>query len=153
MFAQTILGALFFAAIAAAQSDSSVLAVFLFGRHGDRTSKITGIGIEGNAILTTLGKNQIFDTAEYFRNKYISSTSPDYIQNISASYQYAQIYASAPYAFRVSLLNIVEMIKLSVFRPLLLCRVYFPRLTPPTLKLLRTGPPNLIPSMDINMCS
>lgn len=152
MFAQTILGALFFAAIAAAQSDSSVVAVFLFGRHGDRTSKFTGIGIEGNAILTTLGKNQIFDTAEYFRNKYISSTSPDYIQDISASYQYTQIYASAPYAFRVSLL-IVEMIKLSAFRPLLLCRAYFPRLTLPTLKLLRTAPVNLIPSMDINMCS
>ena len=55
MLISTLLGA-FLAGTVAAQSDSEVVAVFLLGRHGDRTSKIQGIGVEGSSVLTTRGK-------------------------------------------------------------------------------------------------
>ena len=91
----TLLGA-FLAGTVAAQSDSEVVAVFLLGRHGDRTSKIQGLGIEGSSVLTTLGKNQIYSVASYFRNYYLESNNPNYIQNFSDNLVLSQIYASAP---------------------------------------------------------
>jgi hypothetical protein len=97
MFAKVVLGAIISAGLVAAQTDSEVVAVFLLGRHGDRTSKIAGIGIEGASVLTTLGKNEVFESGTFFQNLYLNSSSPDYIQNVSASYIIPQIYASAPY--------------------------------------------------------
>ena len=95
MFTKTIL-ALLITSLVAAQSDTEIVAVFLLGRHGDRTSKIQGLGIEGSSVLTTLGKNQVYNTGEYFRNRYLVSSSPQYIQNASSDYVINQIYASAP---------------------------------------------------------
>jgi len=77
--------------LAAAQSSSNVIAVFLIGRHGDRTSKV-----QGNTQLTTLGKNQVFNTASYFRSRYLNISSPDFIVNVDTDYLYNQIYAAAP---------------------------------------------------------
>jgi hypothetical protein len=96
MFVKAIV-AFLFTSLVAAQSDSEVVAVFLLGRHGDRTSKIQGLGIEGSSVLTTLGKNQVFNTGVYFRNLYLNSSSPEYVQNASSAYVINQIYASAPY--------------------------------------------------------
>jgi len=98
MILKALLGVLVSATLAAAQSDSEVIAVFLLGRHGDRTSKIKGIGIEGSSVLTTLGENQIFESATFWRNHYLNSSSPDEIKGISSDYVIGQIYASAPYA-------------------------------------------------------
>ena len=95
MLISTILSALLVGSVAA-QSDSEVVAVFLLGRHGDRTSKIQGLGIEGSSVLTTLGKNEVYDSATYFRNYYLEPSSPNYIQNFSDSLVLSQIYASAP---------------------------------------------------------
>jgi len=95
MLISTILSALLVGSVAA-QSDSEVVAVFLLGRHGDRTSKIQGLGIEGSSVLTTLGKNEIYDSATYFRNYYLEPSSPNYVQNFSDSLVLNQIYASAP---------------------------------------------------------
>ena len=78
--------------VVAAQSDSNVVAVFMVGRHGDRTSKVMG-----NTLLTTLGKNQVFESAQYFNNRYLNTSSPDYIQGLNQSYLYNQIYAAVPY--------------------------------------------------------
>lgn len=75
----------------AGQAQSNVMAVFLIGRHGDRTSKIMG-----NTQLTTLGKNQVFQSATYFRNRYLNSSSSEFIQNVDSDYLYNQIYAQAP---------------------------------------------------------
>ena len=91
MFSQLVLGALFLAGLVAAQSDSNVVAVMLVGRHGDRTSKV-----QGNTQLTTLGKNQVFNAASYFRSLYLNTSSPDYIEDINPNYVSNQIYASAP---------------------------------------------------------
>jgi hypothetical protein len=79
------------ASFAAAQADSNVVAVFLIGREGDRTSEV-----QGNTQLTTLGKNQVFNTASYFRSRYLNSSSPDFIINVDTDYLYNQIYAAAP---------------------------------------------------------
>ena len=104
MFVKTVVGALVSAALVAAQSDSEVVAVFLLGRHGDRTSKIAGIGIEGSSVLTTLGENEIFESATFFRNRYFNTSSPDYISNISSTYEIPQIYASAPYILPLTIM-------------------------------------------------
>ena len=73
-------------------ADSTCLAVMMVGRHGDRTSKIMG-----NTQLTTLGKNQVFQAATYFRGRYLNPLSPDYVQGVDSDYLYNQIYAAAPY--------------------------------------------------------
>jgi hypothetical protein len=91
MMLKITLAALFLTAVAA-QSDSNVIAVFMLGRHGDRTSKVMG-----NTLLTTLGKNQLFESGQYFNNRYLNTSSPDYIQGVNSSYLYDQIYAGAPY--------------------------------------------------------
>ena len=97
MLVKSLLGAILSAAIVAAQSDSEVVAVFLLGRHGDRTSRIFSMGVEGSSVLTTLGMNQVYETGIFWRNKYYDSSSPDAIPGLSSSYQIPQIYASAPY--------------------------------------------------------
>lgn len=79
------------ASFVAGQAQSNVMAVFLIGRHGDRTSKIMG-----NTQLTTLGKNQVFQSATYFRNRYLNSSSSEFIENVDSDYLYNQIYAQAP---------------------------------------------------------
>ena len=96
MFSNLFLTALLSVSFAAAQADSNVIAVFLIGRHGDRTSKV-----EGNIQLTTLGKNQVFNTGSYFRRRYLNSSSPNFIENVHTDYLYNQIYAAAPY-FRIA---------------------------------------------------
>jgi len=97
MLIQAILAAIVSATFVAAQSDTEIVAVFILGRHGDRTSKIQGLGIEGNSVLTTLGKNQVFEAGTYFQNYYLNSSSPNFIQGVNSAYQINQIYASAPY--------------------------------------------------------
>jgi hypothetical protein len=92
MFLNLLIASVLSATLITAQVDSDVVAVFLVGRHGDRTSKV-----EGNTQLTTLGKNQVFNSATYFRNRYLNSSSPEFIQNIDSDYLSNQIYASAPY--------------------------------------------------------
>lgn len=92
MFPKFTLATVLSAAIVTGQSDSTVVAVFMVGRHGDRTSKVMG-----NKQLTTLGKNQVFDSAQYFNGRYLNTSSPHYIQGVNDSYLYNQIYAAAPY--------------------------------------------------------
>lgn len=96
MFVQAILAAIVSATFVAAQSDSEIVAVFILGRHGDRTPKTQAIGIEGSSVLTTLGKNEVFESGTYFQNYYLNSSSPYFVQGVNPSYQINQIYASAP---------------------------------------------------------
>jgi len=92
MLSKLLLAAVLSISLAAVQADSSVVAVFLIGRHGDRTPLV-----EGNTQLTTLGKNQVFNTGSYFRSRYLNSSSPNFIENVDTHYFYNQIYAAAPY--------------------------------------------------------
>jgi hypothetical protein len=96
MLFKTIFAAAFGAALVAAQTNSDVVAVFILGRHGDRTSKIFGLGIEGSSVLTTLGANEVSESATFFRNYYLNSTSDNAIVNASSNFIFGQIYASAP---------------------------------------------------------
>jgi len=92
MWPQLLCIVLLAATFVSAQTDFEVVAVFLIGRHGDRTPKVLG-----NTQLTTLGKNQVFETATYFRNRYLNASSPNFIQNVDTDYLASQIYAAAPY--------------------------------------------------------
>jgi len=94
---QAILAVVASATFVAAQSDSEVVGLFILGRHGDRTPKTQAIGIEGSAVLTTLGKNQVFESGTYFQNYYLNPSGPNFIQGVNSNYQVNQIYASAPY--------------------------------------------------------
>lgn len=92
MLSKLLLAVILSISFTAVQADSTVVAVFLIGRHGDRTSMV-----QGNTQLTTLGKNQVFNTASYFRSRYLNSSSPNFIENVDTDYLYNQIYAAAPY--------------------------------------------------------
>lgn len=62
------------AAIPAATAET-VLGVYIFSRHGDRTPKALA-----PANLTSLGQEQVYSSGNYYRNKYVASdaTSPIY---------------------------------------------------------------------------
>jgi len=91
MLSKVAIATLLSAGLVVPQSDSNVIAVFMIGRHGDRKSKVMG-----NSQLTTLGKNQVFQSAQYFRARYLNSSSPDNVMGIDDNYLYSQIYAAAP---------------------------------------------------------
>lgn len=70
----------------------TVLGVYVFSRHGDRTAKLTP-----PANLTDLGYNQIFTSGTYFRNRYIALDAPSRIAGINSDLvKQSQITASAP---------------------------------------------------------
>lgn len=70
----------------------TVLGIYIFSRHGDRTSKSTP-----PVNLTTLGYSQIFTSGSYFRSRYISSSASTPIYGLSPNLvNYKQIFASAP---------------------------------------------------------
>ncbi|KAK0391515.1 hypothetical protein NLU13_1015 [Sarocladium strictum] len=66
--------------------------VVVFSRHGDRTAKWYG-----NAKLTSLGAEQVFQVGSDYRARYLNSSSPQRILGISEDqYVGAQVFASAP---------------------------------------------------------
>ena len=93
MLCLLIIATLLVSPFAIAQSNSStVVAVLLISRHGDRTAKI-----QGNTQLTTLGKNQVFNTGSFFRSRYLNKSSPNFIRNVDTEYFAEQVYAASPY--------------------------------------------------------
>lgn len=80
--------------IALAQSSISetVLGVYIFHRHGDRTAKITA-----PANLTDLGYRQVYTSGDYYRSRYIDSSSPFHISGINPNIVLqSQVQVSAP---------------------------------------------------------
>lgn len=74
------------------QAAETVLGVYIFSRHGDRTAKATP-----PTNLTDLGYREVFDSGTWFRNKYISSSATNRIAGINTDLvKLAQIAASAP---------------------------------------------------------
>ncbi|KAH8676346.1 histidine acid phosphatase [Xylariales sp. PMI_506] len=61
-----------------AATAETVLGVFIFHRHGDRTSKSTP-----PTNLTSLGADQVFQAGTYFRNKYVAADSSSPIYGLS----------------------------------------------------------------------
>ena len=83
---------LFLALLPITQSAETVLGVYIFSRHGDRTSKSTP-----PTNLTDLGYREIFTSGSYFRDRYISSSATRKIQGINSDIvKLSQISASAP---------------------------------------------------------
>ena len=70
----------------------TVLGVFIFHRHGDRTAKSTP-----PANLTNLGYSEVLTSGTYYRNRYISSNAPLRLNGVSSDIvKQSQISASAP---------------------------------------------------------
>lgn len=79
-------------AIGLASAQETVLAVYMFHRHGDRTSKSTP-----PANLTGLGYQQVFDSGSYYRSRYVSTTADRRIHGINSDVvKQSQLSASAP---------------------------------------------------------
>lgn len=82
------------AALAAsvATAQETVLGVYIFSRHGDRTAKATP-----PANLTDLGYEEVFTSGTYYRNRYIAEDASQRIYGINANLvKLSQITASAP---------------------------------------------------------
>ena len=75
-----------------ASTAETVLGLYIFSRHGDRTSKSTP-----PTVLTDLGYSEVFTSGSYFRDTYIANGSSSQIYNIADSVvKQSQIAASAP---------------------------------------------------------
>ena len=75
-----------------ANAAETILGVYIFSRHGDRTPKILP-----PVNLTDLGYRQVFDSGTSFRNRYISSSASSRIAGVNADVvKQTQITASAP---------------------------------------------------------
>lgn len=73
------------------QGAETVLGLYIFSRHGDRTTKSYP-----PTSLTDLGYNEIFSSGTWFRENYINGTSP--INGIEANnVKLSQVAASAPF--------------------------------------------------------
>ncbi|KAK3112294.1 hypothetical protein LTR53_011579 [Teratosphaeriaceae sp. CCFEE 6253] len=88
----TALSAVLPLAFAQASSGETVLGVYMFHRHGDRTSKSTP-----PANLTDLGYREVYTSGQYYRNRYIASDATYGINGINADLvKQSQIAVSAP---------------------------------------------------------
>jgi hypothetical protein len=75
-----------------ANCKETILGVYIFSRHGDRTPKSTP-----PANLTDLGYEEIFTSGTYFRNRYIADGAPFKIHGMNTDLvKESQITVSAP---------------------------------------------------------
>lgn len=73
-------------------SAETVLGVYIFSRHGDRTPKSLP-----PTSLTSLGYSQIFERGAYYRDRYIGSDAPQKIQGLNPDeVKLSQLAVSAP---------------------------------------------------------
>jgi hypothetical protein len=78
--------------LAQVTADETILGVYIFHRHGDRTAKINP-----PANLTDLGYQEVFTSGQYYRSRYIEQNAPRIIQGMSSDIvAVSQIAASAP---------------------------------------------------------
>ncbi|CAK3833541.1 phosphoglycerate mutase [Lecanosticta acicola] len=92
MFTSTFVAAATLAPFALAQNSETVLGVYMFHRHGDRTAKSTP-----PANLTDLGYQQVYTSGQYYRSRYISSDASLQINGINPDIvKQSQIAVSAP---------------------------------------------------------
>lgn len=78
--------------LSSAVTAETVLGVYMFHRHGDRTSKSTP-----PANLTDLGYTQVWTSGDYYRGRYIDSEATSKIMGMNTDIvKQAQIAVSAP---------------------------------------------------------
>ena len=74
------------------QAAETTLGLYIFSRHGDRTSKATP-----PTLLTDLGYSQVFSSGTWFRNQYIANGSTSQLYGIQPDLvKQSQVNASAP---------------------------------------------------------
>lgn len=61
-------------------AQETILGVYIFHRHGDRTAKAWA-----PTVLTDLGYNQVWQSGNFYRNRYIDSSATSPILDISAN--------------------------------------------------------------------
>ncbi|KAF7526358.1 hypothetical protein G7054_g10792 [Neopestalotiopsis clavispora] len=66
------------AAIPAAVNAETILGVYIFSRHGDRTPKALA-----PANLTSLGQEQVYQSGTYYRNRYVAADASSPIYKLS----------------------------------------------------------------------
>ncbi|KIH93674.1 acid phosphatase [Sporothrix brasiliensis 5110] len=73
-------------------ADESVLGIYVFHRHGDRTPKSLP-----PTMLTALGADEVFASGNYFRNRYVSANASSRIANVASDVAVlSQISVTAP---------------------------------------------------------
>lgn len=78
--------------LALTQAQETVLGVYIFHRHGDRTSKSTP-----PTTLTDLGYQQIWQAGDFYRNRYIDASASSPIYGISSNIvKNSQLSVEAP---------------------------------------------------------
>ena len=83
---------LWLAVVPCCHAAETVLGLYIYSRHGDRSAKATP-----PTYLTDLGYREVFDSATWFRNQYISSEATRRVQGLNADVvRLSQIAASAP---------------------------------------------------------
>ncbi|KAJ8609576.1 hypothetical protein MRB53_039027 [Persea americana] len=76
----------------AALAQETVVGVYMFHRHGDRTAKAWP-----PANLTDLGYSEVYTSGQYYRNRYVSSTASSKIAGLNTDIvKLSQIAVSAP---------------------------------------------------------
>lgn len=91
MFSSIALAAAATLPMALAQTET-VLGVYMFHRHGDRTPKILP-----PANLTDLGYRQVYTSGQYYRDRYITANAPYRISGINEDLVLqSQLQVSAP---------------------------------------------------------
>ncbi|KAF2094010.1 phosphoglycerate mutase-like protein [Rhizodiscina lignyota] len=75
-----------------AQSSETVLGVYIFHRHGDRTAKATP-----PANLTDLGYREVYERGQYYRSRYVASDATNPISGLNTDVvRLAQLAVTAP---------------------------------------------------------
>jgi len=79
-------------ALPLSRAAETVLGLYIFSRHGDRTAKTTP-----PANLTDLGYKEVFDSGTWFREQYVSSSAPRKIAGLNTDLvKLSQLAVSAP---------------------------------------------------------
>ncbi|KAL9636381.1 MAG: hypothetical protein Q9164_002859 [Protoblastenia rupestris] len=80
------------ALLSLSQAAETIVGVYIFSRHGDRTPKSTP-----PVNLTNLGYREIFDSGTYYRDRYVSSFASNKIAGLNTdTVKLSQISVSAP---------------------------------------------------------
>ena len=82
----------FLALLSLSRAAETIVGVYIFSRHGDRTPKSTP-----PVNLTNLGYREIFDSGTYYRDRYVSSFASNKIAGLNTdTVKLSQISVSAP---------------------------------------------------------
>ena len=87
-----IASSLFWSLLPTLSASETILGVYMFHRHGDRTAKATA-----PSNLTDLGYQEVFTSGNYFRDRYVSSNASSRIMGLNSDQvKLSQLTITAP---------------------------------------------------------